>query len=95
MARMTAVRSGSTLFFDSQRARMAGEHEARKGGDYHMTISEWLEFAKANWKKEEGQTMAEYGVVLGVITVLAIGAFTLLSGGITGAINKVTSILPK
>jgi Flp pilus assembly pilin Flp len=39
--------------------------------------------------------MAEYGVVLGVITVLAIGAFTLLSGGITGAINKVTSILPK
>ncbi len=39
--------------------------------------------------------MAEYGVVLGVITVLAIGAFTLLSGGIQGAINHVTSILPK
>jgi len=60
-----------------------------------MTISEWLEFVKANWKKEEGQTMAEYGVVLGVITVLAIGAFTLLSGGIQGAINHVTNILPK
>jgi Flp pilus assembly pilin Flp len=60
----------------------------------HMTISEWFVFFKENWRKQEGQTMAEYGVVLGVITVLAIGAFTLLSGGIQGAINKVTSILP-
>jgi Flp pilus assembly pilin Flp len=59
-----------------------------------MLISLWFDYVKANWRKEEGQTMAEYGVVLGVITVLAIGAFTLLSGGIQGAINKVTSILP-
>ena len=59
-----------------------------------MSISEWFAFTRQNWRKQEGQTMAEYGVVLGVITVLAIGAFTLLSGGIQGAINKVTSILP-
>ncbi len=45
--------------------------------------------------REEGQTMAEYGVVLGVITVLCIVAFTALSGGISGAISKVTGILPK
>ena len=38
--------------------------------------------------------MAEYGVVLAVITVGAIAAFTLLSGGITAAINKVTGFLP-
>ncbi len=44
---------------------------------------------------ERGQTMAEYGVVLGVITVLCIVAFTALSGGISGAIDKVTGILPK
>ena len=43
--------------------------------------------------REEGQTMAEYGVVLAVITLLVIGAFTALSGGISGAINSVTSIL--
>jgi len=59
-----------------------------------VSISEWFAFTRQNWRKQEGQTMAEYGVVLGVITVLAIGAFTLLSGGIQGAINKVTSILP-
>ena len=45
-------------------------------------------------KDESGQTMAEYGVVLGVITVLCIVAFTALSGEISKAINAVTAILP-
>ena len=58
-----------------------------------MFISWWLDFARQNWRKEEGQTMAEYGVVLAVITVLSIAAFTALSGGITQAINNVTSVL--
>ena len=60
-----------------------------------MTFKEWLEFARDLWKKQEGQTMAEYGVVLAVITILAVGVFTALSGGIQGAINHVTSILPQ
>lgn len=59
-----------------------------------MLISVWLEYVRQNWRKEEGQTMAEYGVVLAVITVGAIAAFTALSGGITNAINKVTGYLP-
>lgn len=44
--------------------------------------------------REEGQTMAEYGVVLAVLTVGAVAVFLALSGGITGAINKVISYLP-
>jgi Flp pilus assembly pilin Flp len=59
-----------------------------------MTISEWIDFVRQNWRKEEGQTMAEYGVVLAVITIGAIAAFTALSGGVTKAINNVTSLLP-
>jgi Flp pilus assembly pilin Flp len=59
-----------------------------------MFISMWLDFARQNWRKEEGQTMAEYGVVLAVITIGAIAAFTLLSGGISKAINNVTNLLP-
>jgi len=59
-----------------------------------MFISWWLEYARQNWRKEEGQTMAEYGVVLAVITVGAVLAFTALSGGISKAINNVTSLLP-
>jgi Flp pilus assembly pilin Flp len=50
-------------------------------------------FANDLRTQEEGQTMAEYGVVLAVITLLIVGALTALSGGITGALNAVTAIL--
>jgi len=45
-------------------------------------------------RREDGQTMAEYGVVLAVITVALVGAFTLLSGQIGHAINAVSKVLP-
>ena len=45
-------------------------------------------------KREEGQTMAEYGVVLAVITLVVVVAITTLSGAIKGAIDSVTAILP-
>ncbi len=45
-------------------------------------------------RREEGQTMTEYGVVLGVITILAIAAFIVVSGGLTQALNNLTSSLP-
>jgi Flp pilus assembly pilin Flp len=44
--------------------------------------------------REEGQTMAEYGVVLAVITLGILTAIAGLSGGITNVINSVTGILP-
>ena len=43
--------------------------------------------------REEGQTMAEYGVVLAVITLLIVGTLTALSGGINGALSRVTGVL--
>jgi Flp pilus assembly pilin Flp len=39
--------------------------------------------------REEGQTMAEYGVVLAVITLTAVAAFLLLGQSIDGAVNRV------
>ena len=44
-------------------------------------------------RDEQGQTMAEYGVVLAVIAVIVVAALTLLSTGITGALDKVTAKL--
>ena len=41
---------------------------------------------------EQGQTMAEYGVVLAVITLVIIGALMALSGGINGVLDEVTGI---
>jgi Flp pilus assembly pilin Flp len=43
---------------------------------------------------EKGQTMAEYGVVLAVITLGVVVALGLLSGGIGRALSGVTSNLP-
>jgi Flp pilus assembly pilin Flp len=59
-----------------------------------VSFSDWMEFLRANWRREEGQTMAEYGVVLAVITIGAVAVFTALSGGISGAINRVIGFLP-
>jgi Flp pilus assembly pilin Flp len=44
-------------------------------------------------KREDGQTMAEYGVVLAVITIAVFGALTLLSGNIEGAITRVAGFI--
>ena len=53
-------------------------------------LKAWMD---ANRKREEGQTMAEYGVVLAVITLGVVAALGFLSGAITGAINDVISHL--
>jgi len=58
-----------------------------------MTLSQWLEFVRTNYRKEEGQTMAEYGVVLAVITLGVVVTLGLLSGGISSALNSVISFL--
>ena len=58
-----------------------------------MTFSDWFEYVRTNWKKEEGQTMAEYGVVLAVITLGIVATLGLLSGGINNALNAVKNVL--
>jgi Flp pilus assembly pilin Flp len=42
---------------------------------------------------EDGQTMAEYAVVLAMILLLAVGALTLLSGVIGPAIDNARSLI--
>jgi Flp pilus assembly pilin Flp len=50
--------------------------------------------ADALRRREDGQTMAEYGVVLAVITIAVIGAITLLSDNVRSALENVAAILP-
>ena len=58
-----------------------------------LNIAEISEFLRAVRKREEGQTMAEYGVVLAVICVATVAVFTALSGGISATINRALSLL--
>ncbi len=67
-------------------ASTVASFDCSKGGVTEMTFFEWFEYARTNWKKEEGQTMAEYGVVLAVITLGIVATLGLLSGGINKAL---------
>jgi Flp pilus assembly pilin Flp len=51
-------------------------------------------FVQVAAKREQGQTMAEYGVVLAVITLAVIGAITLLSDNVRTALENVAGIMP-
>jgi pilus assembly protein Flp/PilA len=44
-------------------------------------------------KEENGQGMAEYGLILVLVAVAVIGAFTLLAGGIEGVLGNVSDTL--
>ena len=50
--------------------------------------------AGAYGRSEEGQTMAEYGVVLSVITLAIIAAIGLLSTNVQNAIETVAGLIP-
>jgi Flp pilus assembly pilin Flp len=41
--------------------------------------------------REHGQTMAEYAVVLGVITVALIGAFSFVGGSVSSALSQIAT----
>ena len=58
-----------------------------------MTVREWYTVIRALAERQEGQTMAEYGVVLAVITLGVIAALGFLAVAITGKLNDVTSKL--
>jgi Flp pilus assembly pilin Flp len=58
-----------------------------------MALKTWINLLRAAAQREEGQTMAEYGVVLAVITVGVILAITALAVAISGRLGSVTTIL--
>jgi Flp pilus assembly pilin Flp len=59
-----------------------------------MKFSDLGASIRARFALEQGQTMAEYGLVLAMITIGIVFAIAALSGGISNAINGVTAILP-
>ncbi len=52
-----------------------------------------LEALRRRLTDQDGQTMAEYGVVLTVITIGCVGAMTLLGGNAASALERVAAIL--
>jgi Flp pilus assembly pilin Flp len=63
-----------------------------------MNLGDWYHLLRAVARREEGQTMAEYGVVLALVTlgvVTALGALALALAGKLGSVsNVITNALP-
>ena len=45
------------------------------------------------FRRQDGQTMAEYAVILSVISALVIAALLLLGGNITNVINRIADVI--
>jgi len=58
-----------------------------------MDLRTWLDLLRAAARREDGQTMAEYGVVLALITLAVVGAIGALALAISGKLGNVTNIL--
>ena len=70
-----------------------GAPELPEGGECTLTFTDLITYVRTRFGVEAGQTMAEYGVVLAVITIGAVAVFGLLAGDITSALNSVRSHL--
>jgi Flp pilus assembly pilin Flp len=58
-----------------------------------MTFTDLVTYFRARFGAEDGQTMAEYGVVLAVVTALIVAALLALSGAIANALHTVQGYL--
>jgi Flp pilus assembly pilin Flp len=58
-----------------------------------MTLSGWINGTRTHCGSEEAQTMAEYAVILAVITPAIVVAFAAFSGAILPLISQVVSFL--
>ena len=58
-----------------------------------LSFTDLIHYLRARFQVEEGQTMAEYGVVLAVIAVAVVVALGLLSTSISAAFDSVRSKL--
>jgi len=87
-------RSTSSRVHINQRFNVHSRPERPIGeGGESMSFKDLVLYLRVRSGSEEGQTMAEYGVVLAVIAIGVVVALTALSGGISGAINNVVGNL--
>lgn len=58
-----------------------------------MFASFLIDWVKDNIKREEGQAMAEYGIILALIAAIVIGTLVVLGTKVLNALNTVVDAL--
>ena len=84
--------SSSTALFARRSASAGCKARLIRRREVNQVLKLFDAFASLR-RREEGQTMAEYGVVLAVITIAVFGALALLSGNIVSALTRVAGYI--
>jgi pilus assembly protein Flp/PilA len=58
-----------------------------------MELRDWLKLARIELRREDGQTMTEYGVLLALIAIVVIAALIILGPAIYSIFTSVSSQL--
>jgi Flp pilus assembly pilin Flp len=81
----------SSRLLEARRKRAVWRARRKRKGV--TQVQKLFDFADSLRTREDGQTMAEYGVVLAVITIAVFTALGILSGNIVTAIEEVAGYL--
>lgn len=58
-----------------------------------MELRNWFELVRIHLGREEGQTMAEYGLLIALIAILLIGSITLMKNGLSNTFSQIAGAL--
>jgi pilus assembly protein Flp/PilA len=58
-----------------------------------MTLRDWFELVRIQLKREEGQTMAEYGLLIALVAILLIAAIGFFTGKLQATFSTIGSSL--
>ena len=58
-----------------------------------MKLRDWFELVRIQLKREEGQTMAEYGLLIALIAVVVMGAVLILGNKINDAFTQISGAI--
>ena len=58
-----------------------------------MKLRDWYELIRIRLTREEGQTMAEYGLLIALIAVVVMGAVLILGNKISDAFTQISGAI--
>ena len=58
-----------------------------------MDIRDWYELVRIQLKREEGQTMAEYGLLIALIAIMLVAAIGIFTGALQSTFDSISSSL--
>jgi Flp pilus assembly pilin Flp len=79
-------------WYDKHLAQI-GVISPRKGGESSVLYLRLQQIVASAFKRQEGQTMAEYAVIVAVVLLGAVAAFTILRDQVLSAVDGAASLI--